>query len=269
MRGSLDPSAYFSNTHTTTPQEVPEHKCLVFNPDSEYYKCILCDTSHASLSQFECHAAGRKHMKNLFWMEYDEMDKDDGCARMGDPDLGMPPEIECRGLCWFRCSVCETKFYDPQTALVHCESWRHKSRLRLYRPSSGTLPSSTVMRRDVSPRSKAQQAPPIASSFVQGLSQNDHFRKVDYSTGMKDVISSEGMKLTNENERESPSVMPTGIRSEYSISKFASKNAYPSSYPSVSNEFAEVRTTSLPRQRVIPPPPAYNPRSQMKSISLK
>ena len=103
---------------------------VVLNPETQYFECILCETQHPSVDCYIVHAKSRRHVNNKAWKEYEEMDMDPGKARMGDADLGLPPEIECRGSCWFKCTLCDCMLADSGSAAYHVVGRRHKQKLK-------------------------------------------------------------------------------------------------------------------------------------------
>lgn len=100
------------------------------DPESRYYMCELCNTKHSTIECFTWHVQTKNHQKKVYWAEYDRLDNDPSTARMGATELGIPREIECRGTCWFKCSICDSPMYSIETVISHCRGRRHQSHLK-------------------------------------------------------------------------------------------------------------------------------------------
>ena len=131
----------------------PAHLDLKWDPRTEFYMCELCGTKHIDMFSFEVHAKGRKHLCNLDWREYEEADRNPSSARMGDSELGIPAEIECRGSLWYRCSLCDCQLGGPDSIRSHCEGKKHRSALKkmnsFHRPPSySDVTSDAIIRKE-------------------------------------------------------------------------------------------------------------------------
>ena len=87
--------------------------------------CLLCEREIGDKTYVDQHIKSKKHLSNIWWNQFEEADRNPGSATMGDPAIGIPKEIECRGSCWFKCSVCDVLMYNPDSVIQHCNGRRH------------------------------------------------------------------------------------------------------------------------------------------------
>ena len=201
-----------------------------WDPITEYYVCELCGTKHTDEDQFDIHVLSRKHKGNLSWREYEEADSNPSMARMGDPELGIPTEIEVRGAHWFKCTLCECMIGDAETVRSHCLGKKHLSLLN----------RSQYISSHASPQPKIQKAPPTVTM------------PTSFNSELSFKIYSEHKQLK---EPKVCSLLSTGWASPDSPRPESDYDGLAMS------PLAEVGSYKTKGGRVIPPPPNYCPNT--------
>ena len=219
---------------------------IKWDTTSGFYICELCESHLYDTSYIETHIRSRKHQSNLGWRDYEEADRDPSRARMGDSDLGIPSEIECRGACWYRCSLCECPLGDPESIRAHCAGKRHQAALK---KSNSSLSESLM------PTS-------MKFHYAECVSEVASARKLSStSTLIKPAISELTLKTYSEQDQRShpnPCILPSA--------GWASPDSPmpESDYEGLAmSPLAEIGSYKLKGGRVIPPPPNYRPNTAL------
>ena len=225
-------TTFFKAETQQIPMDMPEREFLAFDKFNDCFKCKVCGTTHFTVDAFEWHARGKRHAKNRLWKEFEDLEKDPTQARMGDPSLDVPEEVECRGSCWFKCSLCACQLYDPEAVRYHCLGRRHRDLLAKRRNNVRTSLSQESSLRPIS--SNASSNPNITPMIFH--------RNCDYTgdstfKSVKSAICDLGQSRIVKLEDFLPPIQ------------------------SMKNEVDHLTTIRSCRPvRQIPPPPKYDPR---------
>lgn len=238
----LDPKLFYQSMSKQPTRDIPGEEFLRENPETGYFDCTLCETSHGNIDCFVSHVLGKKHTSNAFWREYQLMDSDPTLARLGDAALGIPREIECRGTCWFKCGICDCVFYCAETVLDHCKGRRHTNAMKNHQSAGNkaihsiqTNRSGANDRSDFQNRGRVSPPPPF---YRIETKVNSEVERVTDAIGGKPYI---GRPSECASSSESPECIVPAKYHEESRSQFRSR-------------------------RIIPPPPSYLPRDYTYDI---
>ena len=103
---------------------------LVVSPTNGYIVCTLCDKQFYSMEYAGDHIESKSHKAKLAKAQWVEFTSNPDNGVMGNPTLGVPPEIECRGDDWFSCRVCFGQtLWDTNSVQAHCRKPPHKAAL--------------------------------------------------------------------------------------------------------------------------------------------
>lgn len=122
-----------------------------FDPVYGLYGCVLCDVDIGGTDRLDQHIESRKHRNKLWWADFERAARDPTLSRMGDPELGIPAQIECRGKAWFRCAVCDVTMWDADTVIQHCSGRRHRCHYQPDDPPQAEKESQTVLETPIKP----------------------------------------------------------------------------------------------------------------------
>jgi hypothetical protein len=254
-RGCLDSSIFLKIGPPPIPADVPDRDFIVYDRATESLKCSICDTTHYDVDGFIWHTQGKRHIKNRGWKEFDDLDNDPSLARMGDPDRGVPPEIECRGVSWFKCSLCDCQLWEAETARQHCAGRRHRDLLvkhqrniaarRIYNPIAIPVCSSqaqahreeglSVLKARTGLKTTGSDRPPCIYD-----EWNSSSRRILAEPPVKQIQNDLGLQT----KVFQPSYNPYFDETSSNVDKGELGNLLPSKH----------------RLRLIPPPPNYDPR---------
>ena len=212
---------------------------IVMNSYSGEFACQTCNMTFTSRTDVEQHVESRKHRNKLFWNEFELADQDSSMTRMGDPSRGIPNEIECRGVCWFRCSLCNVKMWDIDTVVQHCEGRRHVNNREW--PSQTSIITASGAPGCVDLMNLDDTPTPARSSGI-GM------RHKGALYGPSDAIDPKRSPTVSEDFTTRPHIFQYGCRPSSSLIQTNGSSDAPTR--------PKVRVT--PR-RVIPPPPNYCP----------
>lgn len=240
---SLDAKLFYQPADNQARTEVPGQEYLRENQGTGYFDCMLCETSHGNIDCFVNHVMGKRHTNNAFWREYQVMDSDPRFSRMGDNGLGIPEEIECRGTCWFKCSLCDCMFYCTETVLDHCKGRRHTGAMKQHNrlrevPLTGLVARSSINAARIS-LNKGRTSPPPPF----------------YPTEMK--------KGNSESIMRTIYTLPYDSVKPLKSSFCANDNFASCEEPVIYNEDHRPKLIS---RRIVPPPPSYIPRCNIYDI---
>lgn len=112
-----------------------------------WLECTVCEGKRFwDLESAHNHINGERHKRHLMNAEWKEFTSNPDNGTFGNPELGIPPEIECRGDAWFKCTVCSLggEFWDPKQVMLHVNGRNHKSRMNQQKPEPVEKPLAPV-----------------------------------------------------------------------------------------------------------------------------
>jgi hypothetical protein len=260
---TLDTSVYLTRSIKGSEFDIldeSEKKYIVYEEQTEYFKCSVCSTLHGSVDQYMWHARSKRHLKAVSWKEYEDLENDPSLGRMGDPQRGVPQEFECRGTTWFKCHPCDMKFYDLASVISHRNTRRHLSATT--KPSQ-YLPKPTVP----GPFRPIHQTPkPVVLELDRLIPGRSVLKLNEETRPTQQFRSSCG-------NGPSPMEMPCDPRPLATPSPKNNPHMIkPIEYSAKPDIFTASKINDLPtigsasKYRFIPPPPSYDPRNPPKDL---
>ena len=263
VREFLDSSIFLKPEPLSIPLDVPDREFIEHDTATDTLKCSICDTTHYTVEAFVWHVEGKRHVRNRSWKVFNDLENDPNLARMGDSKLGVPAEIECRGTCWFKCSLCECQFWDVESVQQHCLGRRHKGLLAMRHQSVVTRSMHSPMIIHTAAKIQAPMKPEFTETEIPlpklpTRSISSHCVPEDRCYSSVPAIHKE-----QANENGTRTVVRACLASHPPPRHMPYTQAQFCADPEEQREILNRSMTA--RNRQIPPPPNYDPR-RMKPI---